>query len=82
MFIVFMGENMSDTMLLGVLRIPPHLWSNGPIDVQQRHSRYLEAADRIEELQQFIKNGVEFGYIAIPDKGDPARRVIDEVLNR
>jgi hypothetical protein len=40
---------MSDTMLLGVLRMPPGLWDNGPIDVMQRHSRYLEAADRIEK---------------------------------
>lgn len=40
---------MSDTMLLGVLRMPPKLWDNGAIDVAQRHSYYTMAADRIEK---------------------------------
>lgn len=36
-------------MLLGVLRMPPNCWSpTEELDVMQRHSRYLEAADRIE----------------------------------
>lgn len=39
---------MSDTMLLGVLRMPIHCWSDSELDQMQRHSRYLEAADRIE----------------------------------
>lgn len=39
---------MSDVMLLGVLRMPPTMWDDGAIDVAQRYSRYLEAADRIE----------------------------------
>lgn len=39
---------MSDVMLLGVLRMPPTMWNDGAIDVAQRYSRYLEAADRIE----------------------------------
>ena len=71
---------MSDTMLLGVLRMPPELWDNGHIDTMQRHSRYLEAADKIEALTQFIKNGVELGYISILDKGDPAHEIIDMVM--
>jgi hypothetical protein len=39
-------------MLLGVLRMPPECWIDSPIDVKQRHSRYLEAANRIEEMQK------------------------------
>lgn len=42
---------MSDVMLFGVLRMPPELWSGDPIDVTQRHSRYVQAADLIVELQ-------------------------------
>ncbi len=40
---------MSDVMLLGVLRMPPTMWNDGAINVAQRYSRYLEAADRIEK---------------------------------
>jgi hypothetical protein len=36
-------------MLLGVLRMPPECWIDSEIDVAQRYSRYLEAADRIEK---------------------------------
>jgi hypothetical protein len=39
---------MSDLMLLGVLNMPSTLWTGEPIDVAQRHSRYLQAAERIE----------------------------------
>lgn len=39
---------MSDTMLLGVLRMPPTCWSRDAMDVAQRHQRYLQAAARIE----------------------------------
>lgn len=39
---------MSDLMLLGVLRMPPELWNDSPLDIRQRHSRYIEAAARIE----------------------------------
>ena len=38
-------------MLLGVLRMPPKLWDNGPIDQIQRHGRYIEAADLIEKFE-------------------------------
>ena len=40
---------MSDVMLLGVLRMPPECWASTPLDVGQRHARYLEAADLIEQ---------------------------------
>ena len=53
---------MSDVMLLGVLRMPINCWIDSKLDQMQRHSRYLEAADRIEsdkakiaEQQAFIK---------------------------
>lgn len=42
---------MGDTMLHGVLRMPPELWTNTPIDIQQRHSRYLEASDELARLR-------------------------------
>ena len=35
---------------------------------------------RIRELEQFIRNGVELGYISVPDKGDPARKTINDIL--
>lgn len=45
---------MSEIMLLGVLRMPPECWSGDTLDVMQRHSRYLEAADEIEALKHDI----------------------------
>jgi hypothetical protein len=43
---------MSDVMLHGVLNMPPELWSGSPIDVMQRHSRYLQASEYIGELTE------------------------------
>jgi DNA-binding TFAR19-related protein (PDSD5 family) len=43
---------MSDVMLHGVLNMPPELWSGSPIDVMQRHSRYLQASQYIDELTE------------------------------
>jgi hypothetical protein len=40
---------MSDTMLQGVLCMPPELWRDDPLDQQQRYSRYLQASRRIED---------------------------------
>ena len=42
---------MSDVMLHGVLNMPPDLWCDSPIDVAQRHGRYVEASKRIKELE-------------------------------
>lgn len=39
---------MSDVMLHGVLRMPPELWRDEPMHVSQRHSRYIQASDRID----------------------------------
>lgn len=42
---------MSDTMLLGVLRLPIHCWDESELGQLQRYDRYLEAADRIESCE-------------------------------
>lgn len=39
----------------------------------------LKCAGEIERLREFIRNGVDLGYIVIPDKGDPARDTIDKI---
>jgi hypothetical protein len=39
-------------MLHGVLNMPPELWSGSPIDVMQRHSRYVQASQYIAELTE------------------------------
>jgi hypothetical protein len=46
---------VSDTMLHGVLCMPPDLWDEGnPIDAAQRYQRYVEASDRIIKLEQLL----------------------------
>lgn len=48
---------MSDVMLLGVLRMPPNCWlDQSALDVMQRHSYYVSAADRIEADAKDIEN--------------------------
>ena len=48
---------MSDVMLLGVLRMPPSCWiDQSGLDVMQRHSYYVSAADRIEADAKDIEN--------------------------
>jgi hypothetical protein len=46
---------MSDVMLHAVLCMPPELWDNSALDRLQRHSRYLEASNRIETQADRIK---------------------------
>jgi len=36
--------------------------------------------ERVRTLEQFIRNGVGLGYITMPNKGDPARDIIDEII--
>lgn len=36
---------------------------------------------RVANLERFIKNGVDIGYIVVPDKPDHARDTIDEILS-
>jgi len=46
---------MSDTMILGVLRMPPEIWSDEELDKRQRHARYLEAARLIVRMQDALE---------------------------
>lgn len=46
---------MSDTMLHGVLCMPPELWQDTVIDKRQRYSRYLAASRRIEDDEREIE---------------------------
>lgn len=46
---------------------------------EELHFKLVEV-ERIRKLEQFIKNGVKFGYITIPEEGDPARDIIDEII--
>jgi hypothetical protein len=50
---------MSNVMLFGVLRMPPELWRSDPVDEAQRHGRYLQAADRIFELETAIEKTLD-----------------------
>ncbi len=50
---------MSDVMLHGVLNMPPELWSGSPIDVMQRHSRYIQASQYIYELDAELTSARE-----------------------
>ena len=47
---------MSEVMLQGVLRMPINCWSDDELSKIQRHSRYIEAADRIEALELEVKD--------------------------
>ena len=46
-------------MLHGVLNMPPELWSGSPIDVMQRHSRYVQASQYIDELTEQLDEARE-----------------------
>ena len=35
----------------------------------------------LARLREFIRNGVEYGYIKVPDYPDPARDTIDAIIN-
>jgi Mn-dependent DtxR family transcriptional regulator len=37
---------------------------------------------RVKKLERLIRNGVKFGYIQIPEKGDSARDIIDEIISK
>lgn len=45
---------MSDTMLHGVLNMPPEIWRDDEIDKMQRYSRYRQASRRIEDDEREI----------------------------
>ena len=46
---------MSSEMLHGVLNMPPDCWSNDCVDEVQRHTRYVEASERIKELEDKLQ---------------------------
>lgn len=46
---------MGDAIFFGVLRMPPDLWSDDPLDQHQRYSRYVQAADEIEALRAEVE---------------------------
>ena len=45
---------MSEVMR-GVLLMPPRMWCDSPLDVQQRHSIYVGAARKIDELEAEVE---------------------------
>jgi len=52
---------MSDLMLHGVLNMPVELWGEDKLDKIQRHSLYVEASDRIKNLELIIDELIETG---------------------
>ena len=44
--------------------------------VEVAYSRY-----RIAKLERFISNGVEYGYIRVPDWPDPGWFTVEEIMN-
>lgn len=45
---------MSSVMLQGVLRMPPELWTSDPVSIGQRHDRYLEAANKLQAIEDLV----------------------------
>lgn len=45
---------MSDVMLHGILNMPPELWHDTALDKMQRHSRYVQASKRINDLNKAL----------------------------
>jgi len=75
---LLLGEFMSE-ILKGVLEIPPHLWSDSPLDQMQRYDRYKEASKRIEILEDALRRigSIDWGY----DGDCGAQTIIDSVLD-
>jgi hypothetical protein len=44
-------------MTQGVLRLPPELWTDSPVDKEQRYDRYVEAANKLLLLDAIEENG-------------------------
>ena len=47
---------MSTNMLLATLKMPPELWQNTELDIQQRYYSYMKAAETIEILWGIIED--------------------------
>jgi len=50
---------MSDLMLHAVLNMPPDLWNDSPIDIVQRHGRYVQASERLNDFEKVCKQALE-----------------------
>ena len=50
---------MSLLMLQGVLRMTPDLWTGDPVDISQRHARYVDAADKLKAISDLVNSDVE-----------------------
>lgn len=52
-------------------------YNDDPVDLafELAYTRY-----RVAKLEQFIRNGIEFGYISVPGDPDTAREIISEIL--
>lgn len=44
--------------------------------VELAYSRY-----RVAKLERLIRNGVEYGYIRVPDRPDPGWITVEEIMN-
>jgi len=74
---------MSDIMLHGVLNMPPELWSGEPIDVMQRHSRYVQASKYIYELieqRDGLKQSVNCASDLLASVTEQRDRLAEEII--
>jgi len=37
--------------------------------------------DKVYKMRSFILNGAEYGYITVPEEGDPAFKIYNELFN-
>jgi hypothetical protein len=49
---------------------------------EQQFEAQTRLSAKVDKLTEFIRNGVEYGYITIPDAPDPARDTIEEICGR
>jgi len=63
---------MSDLMLCGILRMPPELWKDDPLQFVQVHSCMREAATELEQRADKITEAAALldwlaGRLSVPD---------------
>ncbi len=68
---------MSDTILHGVLNMPPDCWDNSEIDRQQRFARYVEASQKIKRQEKLINILSKFWIESLNEEIRPGFTVID-----
>lgn len=57
------------------------LFKYGHLEASMTPGLFIDrVADEIKRLREFIRNGVEYGYIHRPEEGDPACVTIDEII--